>query len=246
MVEAGGRLYVTLGRGDALIEIEPRAGAILRVLPLAGEPHGLAVWGENLVVTLDAEHALVVLDRATLTEIRRYQTGDTPHVVAISSDSILVTDSRDDVLRQVVPRERTVSTGTQPEGIAIAGGFVATADAESGTLTVANATDLSDVATVKVGPGPVRVASVSGTRVVVSLRGEDRVAVVDLAKQTVERRIATGERPDGLCVSQAGDYFGSAANGNGALSIYSTEDWKSVLRLNLNVGLGSCLWMDFR
>lgn len=246
IVESGGRLYVTLGRADALVEVEPDSASILRVLPLSGEPHGLAVWGDNLIVTLDKANAAVVLDRASLTEIRRYPTGNTPHVVAVSSDAVLVTDSRENAIRQLEPAGAVVRSGLQPEGIAIAGELVATANAGSGTLTIARASDLSDPQTIAVGSGPVRVIALDASRAIVSLQGEDRLALVDLTAREVVGRITTGERPDGLCLSLDGKYAGSAANGDGTVHIFATQDWRSVLDFNLGAGLGSCLWLPVR
>ncbi len=246
IVQSGGRIYVTLGRGNALVEVEPNSAAILRVLHLEDEPHGLATWGDNLVVTLDKGNAVVVIDRASLTEIRRYPTGETPHVVVVSSEAILVTDSRDNMLRQIVPGNATIPTGLQPEGIAVVGGDVVSADAAGNTLTIARASDLSSPAMLPVGSGPVRVVGIDKNLALVSLQGEDRVAVVNVASRKVERRIATGERPDGLCPSPDRAYFGSAANADGILNVFATADWKPVTNFKLDTGLGSCLWLEVR
>lgn len=246
MVESGGRIYVTLGRGDALVEVEPRSAAILRVLPLEGEPHGIAAWGDNLVVTLDKANAAVVLDRASLTEIRRYPTGDTPHVIAVSGEAVLVTDSRSDALRQLEPGTHTIRTGGQPEGLAIAGGYAATADYASGTLTVAKAGDLSAATTLRVGAGPVRVTHFDGSRVLVAIQGTSELALVDLAAPKVERRVGTGARPDGICVAPGGGYAGVASNEAGWLDVFATGNWGSSLRLDLEPGIGACLWLGAR
>lgn len=246
MVLSGGRLYVTLGRGNRFVEIDPDSGAILRVLELEGEPHGLAAWGTNLVVTLDKGNAAVVIDRATLTELRRYPTGNTPHVVAVSDDAILVTDSREDAIRQLEPESRTARTGRQPEGIAVTGGYAVTADAASGTFTIARAADLSGATTMAIGAGPVRVAAFEAARVLVSLQGQAEVALVDLAAPRVERRMKTAARPDGLCVSPDRKYFSVVSNAGGVAEIFAAEDWKRSLRLNLKAGLGACLWLGER
>ncbi|MGE0599022.1 MAG: hypothetical protein AB7J35_08760 [Dehalococcoidia bacterium] len=244
MLMSGGRLYVTLGRGNAVVEIEPNSAAILRVLHLEGEPHGLAAWAENLVVTLDKGNEAVVIDRASLAELRRYPTGDTPHVVAVSSDAVLVTDSRDNMVRQIVPATATTSTGLQPEGIAIVGDDVVTADAAGNTVTIARASDLAEAGTLPVGSGPVRVMNLDGKLALVSLQGADQVALIDVAQRKVERRMTTGGRPDGLCPSPEGAYFGSAANAEGELTVFATEDWKPAAKYDLEVGLGSCLWFQ--
>ncbi|MEO9254586.1 MAG: hypothetical protein ABI305_03535, partial [Tepidiformaceae bacterium] len=50
---AGGRLYLSLGRGNQLLELAPGVPAVLRSLVLEGEPNGLALSGDSLVATLD-------------------------------------------------------------------------------------------------------------------------------------------------------------------------------------------------
>ncbi len=246
MVEIEGRLYVTLGRGNAVVELDVVSGAILRVLELAGEPHGIALYGGNIIVTLDKANAAVVIDRATLTELRRYPTGDTPHVVAVTSESILVTDSRANQLRQLEPEHQTTATGAQPEGITVVGHYVVTADAAGGTATVARAADLSEAKTVPVGDLPVRATPFENTFALVALQGEGEIAVLDPASGKVKRRLDTAARPDGLCVSPESAYFGAASNADGILELFSTEDWKPVASLPLAAGLGSCLWLSPR
>jgi len=246
MVEAGGRLYVTLGRGNALVEVEPDAPAILRVLPLEGEPHGIAVFGENLIVTLDRANQALFLDRATLSELRRYPTGNTPHMVVAGPRSIAVTDSRDNVLRLLEPSHATASTGAMPEGLAVVGTRVVSADAESGTVTIANAVDLAGPRQVRVGAGPVRVAAFDPTSALVSLQASGEIVVVDIDLGQVTRRLKTVRRPDGICLSGDGAYFSVASNAGDGVEVFSTEDWKPVSRLNLADGLGSCLWLGER
>ena len=246
IVEAGGRLYVTLGRGDALAEVEPRSAAILRVVALEGEPHGLAVYGENLIVTLDKAKAAVVLDRASLSELRRYPTGDTPHAVAVSAEAIVVTDSRDNALRQLQPAPATAASGAQPESVAIVAGHAISVDAASGSLTLARVPGLADVALLELGALPVRVNPFDGESVLISLQGEARVVHVQVPSGKVLRRIGVAERPDGLCLPPEGPYFAVASNAEGAVQVFSTEDWKSVSRLNLQPGSGACLWLPAR
>jgi DNA-binding beta-propeller fold protein YncE len=245
IVESQGRLYVTLGRGNAVAEVDARSAAILRLLPLDGEPHGIAVFGSNLIVTLDKANAAVVLDRATLTELRRYATGLTPHSVAVSNNAILVTDSTDNALRQLEPEVRTISTGEQPESVALAGPYAVTADAASGSLTIAGAADLSGASRLDVGAAPVRVVALATGQVLAALqrgtRGE--VVVVDVLARKVERRIAVSPRPDGLCPSPDSAHFAVSSNAEGTIQVFSTNDWKPVLSLTMQPGLGSCLWV---
>jgi DNA-binding beta-propeller fold protein YncE len=246
LLVAEGRLYVTLGRGNLIVEVDTVARAVLRTLPLEGEPHGLAFLGGNLYVTLDKANEAVVIDRASLTELRRLPTGNTPHVIAATGGAILVTDSRDNVLRQLEPSPGQVATGGQPEGLAIVGGVAVTADAGGGTVTFARVPGLGEPRTLRIGAAPVRVTPLDASRVLVSLQGDDRVAVVDAVRGEVTKRLAVGARPDGACVSPGGDYVAVASNAAGAVDFYETAKWRRAPALSLEPGLGACAWLPAR
>jgi DNA-binding beta-propeller fold protein YncE len=216
------------------------------VLPLEGEPHGIAVYGDTLAVTLDKANALAILDRVSLTELRRYPTGDTPHTVAVSPGAIVVTDSRDNSLRQVEPESLTVTSGAMPESIAITAGHAVSADAQGGSVTIARLPGLEGARAVAVGGAPVRVIPFEGESVLVSLQAEGEVARVAIPSGQVTKRVKVAKRPDGLCVPGTGAYVAVASNAEGVLEIFSTVDWKSVSRLNLEDGLGACLWLPAR
>lgn len=242
----GGRLYVTLGRANLLAEVDIGARAILRTISLEGEPHGLATLGGNLYVTLDKGNAVAVIDRATMTELRRLPTGDTPHVIAATGAAIVVTDSRDNALRQLEPVAATVPTGAQPEGLVIVGGVAVTADANSGTVTFAKVPGLADVRTLRIGALPVRVIPLDGARALVSLQGDGTVAVVDVAKGEVAKRLRVAARPDGTCVSPDGGYLAVASNGEGTLDLFETGKWHRAPSLAFEPGLGACAWLPVR
>lgn len=240
MVEAGGRVYVTLGRAGLLVEVDPGAPAILRTVRLEGEPHGLAALGPNLYLTLDKSNVVVVLDRSTLTELGRIPTGDTPHVIAATAAGIFVTDSRADTLRRLEPSFATVPTGAQPEGIAVGDRTVVTADALSGTVTVAPL-DLSTARSVRVGPGPVRIIPF-GAGFAVSLQAASEVVVL-AADGDVERRLETRDRPDGLCSSPDGRHLAVASNAGATLELFGGDGLARSSSYLLQPGLGACLWL---
>jgi len=243
MLVAEGRLYVTLGRGGLLLEIDPAAHSILRTLRLDGEPHGIAYLGGNLYVTLDKSNQVVVVDRATMTELRRLPTGNTPHAIAATGGAIIVTDSRDNTLRQIEPALQTVASGAQPEAIAIVAGVAVTADAEGGTLTFAEVPGLSGVRTLSIGRAPVRVTPLDATRVIVSLQGDAKLAVVDVTKPEVTKRLRTGERPDGTCLSPDGSYVAAVSNAAGTVDFFEQDGWRRAPSLQFEAGAGACAWL---
>lgn len=239
---AGDRIYATLGRGDALVEVAPAAPGILRTLPLDGQPHGLAVDGPALLVTLDTAAELLTVDRASFSVTSRAPAGDTPHVVAVGDGDVYVAAARANQLSDV-RSGRSLATGDLPEGLAIVGGYVVTTDNQGGTLTIARRDGFALAGHVTVGGEPVRAVAVDDHRALVALNGAARVDVVDLAAQKVERELDVDARPDGLCMSPSGEYVAVASNAVGTLAIFRISDWAHVGTIAGVPGLGSCLWL---
>ncbi|GAB4326180.1 MAG: hypothetical protein Kow0010_09180 [Dehalococcoidia bacterium] len=246
LVAVNGRLYVTLGRANRLVEIEPGAPGILRTLHLDGEPHGLDHADGRLYVTLDRGHSLVAIDLASFEVVARYDTGDTPHAVAIADGIAYVTDSRDGALRAIDLASggaTTLATGAMPESVAVVGDLVAVANAHDGTLAVVSRESLSLARRFAVGAGPTRVVLLAGDSVAVALNGSDEVVVVDPGEDEVRRRLDVPPRPDGLCLSPDGAHLAVAANGADAAMIIDTAIWRPALTLRVPAGPGSCLWL---
>lgn len=242
MVEVEGRLYVTLGRANLLAVVDPHAPAIVRTVALDGEPHGIAAHGANFLVTLDKRNEVVVLDGTTLTELRRWPTGSIPHAVAASARVIVVTDSGDNALRQLEPGQSSVATGAQPESVIIVDGFIATADAHSGTVTMVDEGMAGSPRTVGVGGVPVRVTAVDG-QVLAAVQQRDDVTVVSPSTGEVKKRLRVEQRPDGICASRDEAYIAVTSNGAGAVEFFGTDGWKTAGDLRLVAGLGACLWL---
>ena len=138
--------------------------------------------------------------------------------------------------------ERTLTTGGQPEGVALVGDRVVTADAASGSLTLATS-DLSEARTIADGAGPVRVAAFDTDTALVALHGADELVAFDVARGKVEHRLGPVQRPDGICVSPDSAYIGVTSNGDGTLQFFATKDWKPVHSVAFVAGLGACLWL---
>lgn len=245
MVEGAGRVYVTLGRADLLVEVDPQGPAIVRSVRLEGEPHGLAVEGTNLLVTLDRRNEVVVIDMASLSELRRWPTGSMPHAIAANGNTVVVTDSKDSVLRQIEPGTQTVTVGQQPESVAIGDGWIATADAAGGSVSLVPGNLEGNVQTVPVGGQPVRVAIVAGALLVV-VQGKDELAVIEPMTGGVDERRTVEPRPDGICETGDARHVAITSNATGAVEFFSVDGWRRAGRVTLSAGLGSCLWVRGR
>lgn len=246
LIEFNGRLYVTLGRADLIAEVDPAGPGILRLLPLPGEPHGIAERAGSLLVTLDKANAVVTIDPATFTEVHREPTGDTPHVVATSSHGAFVTGSRDNTVRRLGTEPASAVTGGLPEGLALAGDRVVTADYLSGTLSVFDAKDLGLLGSIDVGAGPVRVVGLDDQRALVATQGTPRLLVVDVAGLRIEEQLEVPARPDGICLSPDGGHVGIASNAEGVVRIFATGSWRGAGAILAGDGPGACLWLPSR
>jgi DNA-binding beta-propeller fold protein YncE len=242
LLAAGGRLYATLGRGNALLEVEPAAPAVLRSLALDGEPHGLALSGQDLLVTLDRARALVTVDRATFAETARLDAGDTPHIVATEAGRAYLVLSRED---RVTMAGSTASghTGSLPESLAVTGGLVVTGDHDARQLSLFDAATLAPLGTVRLGGSPVRVLPLDATHVLAALGDTSEVVVVDLVAREVTRRLKVKPHPDGICFSPSGDYVAVVSNAEDAVQVFEVRYWRLALTLQAGAGPGACAWL---
>ena len=246
MVELNGRLYITLGRADLLIEVDPAVPAVLRTLRLAGEPHGIAAHQGMLAVTLDQRDSVAMVDPAVMAVVSRRITGDTPHVVASNGGQLFVTDTRDAAIRKLSDPPVVQPAGALPESIAVIGNYVLAAGFESGTLSIFDSATLGQVTTVEIGAGPVRILPLDATRVAVARQGSPEVVVVAVPTGEVLDRFETPARPDGLCLSPDGGHLAVASNAERAAAIYATENWAPAALVAAGDGPGSCLWLGGR
>ncbi|MCC7364253.1 MAG: hypothetical protein IT303_07750 [Dehalococcoidia bacterium] len=242
---AGGRLYITLGRADALVEVDPSAPGVLRRVEFpGGTPHGVAIDGAHLHVTLDDTDELVRMDPATLAETGRTATGDTPHAVAAAGGAVFVTESRANTLRG--PDGASYPTRELPESVALTDRYVVTANAAARTLTVFERANLAVSRNFELPGSPVRVIALGGDRVAVSLGDAARVYIVDVAEGNVVRKLDVADRPDGLCLSPDAAYLAVVSNAEDTVQVFATASWDEAATYDVGDGPGSCAWLPTR
>jgi hypothetical protein len=245
MAVIGDSLFVSLGRHDAIAEVDLRTRAVERYLVLAGSPHGMATDGSSLFVTLDTAAEVVVLDPATLTEQRRFATGDTPHAIVLAGATALVTNSRDNTLGAYGTAATVRETGELPESVAILGtSLVVSANAGDGSLSIFALPGLNSVGAVEVGGRPVRVLATPSQLLVADARF-GRLLVLHPVEGGIEiaARIEVGRLADGICGSPDGRWVGATANGDSRLVIVDAERWLPSAEYDTGDGPGACLWL---
>lgn len=245
MVEVGGRLYVTLDRADRIVEVDPRAPGILRMLFVEGRPHGIATDGTQLFITLDDADEVVTVDIAALEVRDRQPTGNTPHAIAVTNSAIFVTDSRDNAVRRIAAdgTVQSAAAGELPESIVILGELVITGDADSNQLSVFDRESLEQRDAIEMPGRPVRIA-VQGEFLLVARNHDATLEVLSLPGFEPVASAPVADFPDGICADPGGRYVGVASNGEGLVTVLSAKTWEPLGAVTAGRGPGTCLWMD--
>ncbi|MGE5597656.1 MAG: YncE family protein [Hyphomicrobiales bacterium] len=246
MLEAGGRLYVTLGRAGMVAAVDPGAPGVLAEYEYEqSEPHGLAYEDGRIAVTFDATGTVSLVSPANFAQLDSFRTGATPHAVALTGNELYVTDSRDNAIRLIdltTGAAKTAPTGALPESLAVVAGVVVTGDHDGRSLSIFRRGTLEPVGTVALDGAPVRVVPLDGRSVAVALSDTGRVASVDLAKLAVTRTVAVAGRPDGICLSPSGSYAAVVSNAEDVVQVFRLSDWALAATYRTGDGPGACLW----
>jgi hypothetical protein len=246
MVAAGDRLFVTLGRGDAIAQVSLRTREVERYLVLPGSPHGIATQGDALYVTLDNSDQLVVLDIDTLAEQSRRPTGDTPHAVAVIGFTAIVANALDNTVAALGTGDEVRSSGALPESMAVLDGrVVASANAGDGSLSLYALPGMTPLGQVEVGGRPVRIVA-TGDGLLVADARLGRIVALEPADDGLEvvARVVVGRLADGICPSPDGRWVAATANGDNKLVLIDAERWAPSAELPTSDGPGACLWLD--
>lgn len=81
----GAELWVTDSPGRAVSVVDPRRGAVLDRVALAGSPHHVVVVGDRVAVADNTRGRLLVLDRASRRIVNEVEVGASPHGVAVAT-----------------------------------------------------------------------------------------------------------------------------------------------------------------
>jgi YVTN family beta-propeller protein len=203
-------------------------------IQLGGEPHGLAVTGDILAVTLGRVGRVALLDARTGAMRAEVETGGEPHMAAAVAGRVYVIDAAGNVLLAIDPMAASVigrvAVGQTPESVAVSpdGRTVAVADARSGDLSLVDSSAMAERTHIPVPGAPVRVAySPDGRTLAASLNDAGTVALLD-ADGGLRTLIPVGERPDGLAFSPDGRFLYVALSGDRRVAEVRLADHRVV------------------
>ena len=167
-------LFVGLRDPGRLALINPRTGAIIRLLPLPAPPRHLAAGtgGEVLVPAEDANSLVEVSPSGML--VRETPVGEHPHDAAAAGGRIFVSDEFADTV-SVVQGGRTIRSldaPQQPGGIAaVADRYVAVVAVRERVLEAYDARSFRPVGQIDAGDGPTHIVSLGDSVLVADTDG---------------------------------------------------------------------------
>jgi YVTN family beta-propeller protein len=220
--------YGAAQAGDSLSVFDLERGVALEPIVLSGElgaftrPHGLAFAGDLLLVTCEAQQALIGVDVAARAVVKRCTTGQQgSHMVAATPDGTRAfvanigsgTMTAIDLATWTVIR--SVPTGAQAEGIDVApdGKTVWVTNRQAGTVTVLDADSLEVLAELACPGFPIRVKHTpDGALALVSCPNDSDVKIFDARTFEHQANVAMEfDLADGAENGLFGTRFGNSA-----------------------------------
>jgi len=209
-----GRAYVANYEGPgtiSMLDLETRAEVKRIDLAPYRRPHGIAVRGGSVYVTVEANQAVLEIDARSGAVKRALNTGQKgTHMLAIGADArrLYTTNlasgsvSRLDLIEGRVARH--VETGAGTEGIALTpdGSELWVSNRAEDIVTILDTETLETRQTIDVSGFPLRVyLTHDGRRALVSCARAGEVAVVDVESREVLGRISVGTTPIGIQIT---------------------------------------------
>jgi DNA-binding beta-propeller fold protein YncE len=234
----GGRVLVSLEQAGllALVDLARRE---VETVEVGGLPHGLALDGDDVLVT---DRAADTVRRFTLDgfdELPSTPAGTWPHAVATLPDGrIAVAAARSDAL---LLGDREIAVSQLPETVAVAPSraLIATAGAVGGLLHVLDGTGAL-VLELYLGGRPVRaVFAPDGESLAVALSAAAEVALVGLDGSV--RRVAVSGVPDGLAFSKDGERLYASDVYGGSVTVIDLDAAVVVDQLSVGTSAGALL-----
>jgi streptogramin lyase len=142
VLPASGWVWTTdlaLGR---VVRINPTTNAVVRRIPFASRPFGLAYGAGSVWVADRSLNTLGRINPRTNRVIEKIKIGFSSYGVAFGAGSVWVTSETDGTVRRVSPKKnrvtKTIKVGTTPNGVVYAFGSLWVADLGRGTLVRIN------------------------------------------------------------------------------------------------------------
>ena len=205
---AGPIAFVTCQNGDALSVLDIDAGTELRRLSVPGRPAGVAAAPDGSVYTVSTD-SKTVRHLSPMGEVLAETVLDGgPIGVALDPRAarLFVSDwynARIWVLdAPSLGLLTTLETGSAPAGLAVSGGFLASADRDANAVSIFDRETLALRHRVPVGERPFGIAFAPDGRLFAANVGTNDVSVIDPATGTVTGRFPVGDRPYGVAFAR--------------------------------------------
>jgi YVTN family beta-propeller protein len=214
----GKKLYVSLGKNDAVAVVDVPGKKLLQTVPVGKTPHGVKVSpnGKWLVVTNTADNTVSVLSLEPEAKVAAtIKTGQNPFEVVIAYDnntayvSNFLGDSISVVDIAAGKTKATIKSGKQPAMISLVDGGgnggdkLWIANTGSGEVWLVDAATRKLVMRLPAGQGTHGTALTPSGKLYVTNTNDSTVTVIDTANQKVLTTIPVGSNPNGLTFMEA-------------------------------------------
>lgn len=231
-----GRVVASLEGVGALAVVDLDSEDI-ELVELGGTPHGLALRGDELLVTDRSRDELRRLRLDDWTERSPLATGEDPHTVAVLDGGVIATaNAAADTLQL---GDRVFAVSRLPEAVASAGGELVVAGAGGGEVERFSAGG-GRLSSVYLGGRPVRLAyAPDGATLAVALSAAGAVTLLDRDGESA--RIEVGGVPDGLTFSADGRWLFAGDLLTGSVAVVDIESGREVARWPAGTTAGALL-----
>jgi len=253
------RLFVASGQAKSLVRINTLTATVLSTIPLGTVPGAIAVHptGAQLYVASTDKALLSIIDTAVNAVTATVQVmppaagspslGPVELVASPKGDRAYVAYSSGRQVAAVDPSTHKVvqQWGFPNElgGMAVSAGGerIYVIDTKGGLIVIDPTTNATETFPVGESPSAV-VLSPSGNHGYVTLRGESRVAVVDLKQKTTQATIGVGVEPTRLTINASGSLLCVVNSKSNDVSVISTKRNAEIFRLPVAPGPGRIAW----
>jgi YVTN family beta-propeller protein len=166
MAYGDGGLWVADATDQAVVELSPLSGSVLRTFSLDVHPSSIALADGLVWVAAYSAGTVEVIEPWTGQAVGTVNVGNGPSAISFIDGDLWVANSLDSTVSVVDPATftvvSTIAVGSGPSALAAADGAVWVANQYSGTVSRISPTRLAVVATVDVGNDPIALTSGRG------------------------------------------------------------------------------------
>ena len=215
VVDAGGSLWVSQGRGTTVLRLDPATGSVQDEVTVGAQPGGMAVADGDVWAANFGDATVSRIDPDSGQVVRTIPVGVAPYGIAAAGETVWVSNREDDSVIEINansnrPAPAAIAVGDNPKGVAIDDeGKVWVANAGDETVSVVANGEEQDTVNVGMEPRGVVFAFES---IWVSVGFTDQVVRIDPATGDKQQTLTVGDNPEGITAGPRSVWVANGGN----------------------------------